>query len=332
MRKYVLIAFQTSLSICLLWILFRNDSLRDQFKKVFASSNPSWLALGLLTAITSEAFCTTRWWVMLHVLRIPIPLGRVAIFSWAGLFYSLGLPGGAGGDAFRMAYAFQMHPKRKALVSISVLADRVAGFLALALSFLVILIGNGTPFLRETSAAPVIQGAACLLGLTSALLVFWWVGSLRCIDKLWMPPTLRRLRSSTRHFTRGLKVLLGRPQGLLLGTLLSLLSLTAHFSTYFCSAKAVGTSVTWVQMCQVMCVVDVLVMLPVTFFGVGLRETLLADLLGGLHRIQAAPAVLISMGGFVMQAIVGLAGSLCIPFTTTLRAEPQPKTAPPSAP
>jgi glycosyltransferase 2 family protein len=323
MRKFVILAFQTSLSICLLW--------RDQFTKVFSSSNPSWLALGLVTAVTSETLCAIRWWIILRALRTPIPIRHVAIFSWAGLFYSLGLPGGAGGDAFRIAYACRMHPKRKALVSISVLADRVSGFLALALSFLLMLLGNGVHFLHQTSAAPVIQGAACLLSLTSALLAFWWIGSLRCIDKLWMPPSLRRLRFSTRHFTRALRVLLGRPQGILLGTLLSFLSLTAHFSTYFCSAKAVGASVTWIEMCQVMCVADVLVMLPITFFGVGLRETLLADLLGGLHRMQAAPAILISMGGFVMQATVGLAGSLCIPFTTTLHSEPPPKPSIPQA-
>ena len=71
-------------------------------------------------------------------------------------------------------------------------------------------------------------------------------------------------------------------------------------------------------------VVDTLVMLPVSLFGIGLRETVFDQLLGGLFGISLEKATLTSLGGFLLQVMVGLSGALCLPFTAgsqTLKPE-----------
>ena len=78
---------------------------------------------------------------------------------------------------------------------------------------------------------------------------------------------------------------------------------------------AFGLGLSLRDMLGVMPLVDTLTMLPVTLFGIGLRETLFEYLLGGLWNIAAGSATLASLGGFTLQAAVALLGGLLIPFT-----------------
>jgi hypothetical protein len=73
----------------------------------------------------------------------------------------------------------------------------------------------------------------------------------------------------------------------------------------------------------IMPIVETLILLPITLYGVGLRETLFEHLLGGMFHIPHGAATLTSLGGFGLQAAVGLLGGLLIPFTTpTLKFTP----------
>jgi hypothetical protein len=63
-------------------------------------------------------------------------------------------------------------------------------------------------------------------------------------------------------------------------------------------------------------IVDTLILLPVTLFGIGLREALFEQLLGGLFGVSLGAATLASLGGFGLQAAVAILGGLMIPFTT----------------
>ena len=61
-------------------------------------------------------------------------------------------------------------------------------------------------------------------------------------------------------------------------------------------------------------VVDTLVAIPITLFGIGLRETLFQELLGTIYSVPGGAAALISLGGFGLQATVSLLGGLLAPF------------------
>jgi hypothetical protein len=64
-------------------------------------------------------------------------------------------------------------------------------------------------------------------------------------------------------------------------------------------------------------VVDSLTMLPITLYGLGLREALLTVLLGRYFGIPAAAAAMVSLGGFGAQALVALSGAALLPFIRT---------------
>ncbi|MCX8494468.1 MAG: hypothetical protein ORN23_09620, partial [Chthoniobacterales bacterium] len=61
---------------------------------------------------------------------------------------------------------------------------------------------------------------------------------------------------------------------------------------------------------------DTLVAMPITLFGIGLRETLFQELLGTIYSVPGGAAALISLGGFGLQATVSILGGLLVPFTT----------------
>ena len=66
-------------------------------------------------------------------------------------------------------------------------------------------------------------------------------------------------------------------------------------------------------------VVDTLTMIPVTLYGLGLREALFTVLLGEFYGIPAGTSTLVSLGGFSAQALVALSGILFLPFVRLLR-------------
>ena len=96
---------------------------------------------------------------------------------------------------------------------------------------------------------------------------------------------------------------------------LSYAALLAHFTTYWFSVRAFGLPLSPGDIFAIMPLVDTLTILPVTLYGIGLRETLFEYLLGGLFGVAPGAATLASLGGFSLQAAVALLGGLLIPFT-----------------
>ena len=127
MRKYWPALLQGLLSAFLIYHLFNRTELRHQAAEVIRLADPAWLALGVVTALATESLCAVRWWVILRLFGTPVPLGRVFAFCGAGLFFSLGLPGAAWGDAFRILYVIRLYPRQKLRASLSVMADRLCG-------------------------------------------------------------------------------------------------------------------------------------------------------------------------------------------------------------
>jgi len=316
MRKYGFILLQVVFSLVLIGKLGTDDSLRADIFKVVNAANGRWLLAGFCMALLSEFCCAVRWWFLLRALGTPIPFKKVLLFCAAGLFFSLSLPGGAGGDAFRLLYGMQLHPRQVGRISLSILGDRLCGLVALSLAFLAAGMPSSPIVQSNTEVCSLVASAQWVLGTTGVLIFLWWLSTLQLARKLWIPDFMRRLRKKTDHLSQIFMSLVAQPRWVLAGVLASLLSLAMHFSTYFFSAKAFEVHVGWSQMLKMMPIVDTLVMLPISFSGIGVREVIFERLLGGLYNVPAAAAVLTSVCGFVLQALVAGVGAVLIPFTS----------------
>jgi hypothetical protein len=315
MRKYWLAILQGTLSLLLIWHLFSNPNLRIEASKVLSTAEPHWLILGFMTAIITESLCAVRWWFILRLFGTPVSLPRVFAFCGAGLFFSLGLPGAAGGDAFRVLYVIRLYPRSKLRVSLTVLADRLCGLVALVVAFAVVAALKHQLFEGDPHTKLILKVAGMTLGSVMVLVVLWAVFSTwRPSNKIWQP--LEPMRKLGDRLGLVFPKLASNPKLLAAAILVSFPSLACHFTTYFCSMQAFNLGLKLMEVFTVMPLVDTLILLPVTLFGIGLRETLFEQLLGGLFGVPYGAAALASLGGFGLQAAVAMLGGLMTPFTT----------------
>ncbi len=318
MKKHVLPILQGVVTIFILARLFGDAELRGQAARVFAEADWRWLGGAVLAAATSEILCATRWWIVLHAFGMPLKWRDAVAISAIGLFYSLGLPGSAGGDAMRTLYVMERFPGKKLAAAFSVLADRFCGMAALVLALGWTLVANHGILLQGELGARIVMAAAVFLAGGVVLLGLWWTTTIPALgDRMLaaMPRLGARMRQSGEIFNR----MLEHPRAMLLGAGLSGVSLAAHFGGYFFSACAFETGLTVGTVFTVMPVVDTLTMIPVALYGLGLREALFAVLFGEFFGVAAGTATLVSLGGFAAQALVALSGVLFLPFVRSPR-------------
>jgi hypothetical protein len=317
MRKYWLAVLQGLLSVILVWRIFGNSDLLFQAQNLLYHADLRWMLVGLFTALLTESICAVRWWFMLRLFGVPVSLPKVFAFCGAGLFFSLALPGSGGGDAFRILYVIQIYPNQKLKASLSVLADRLCGLVALVAIFVVTVIPHWKLFYSDPHTKFFTNIAVIMLGSVMILMLLWWMTTLPFVKKQYLP--FKRFIEKPDRLSEIFPELAKRPKLLVLGVIASALSLLAHFTTYFCSSQAFGINVSLGNILTIMPIVDTVILLPITLFGIGLREALFENLLGSLYGIDYGSAILASLGGFALQAIVALLGGLMIPLISFKR-------------
>ncbi|MBJ7390946.1 MAG: flippase-like domain-containing protein [Chthoniobacterales bacterium] len=326
LRKHWLTCLQVALSVVLLAQFFGNAEFREEMARLFLSADGRWLAAGVLSALATELLCTVRWWLMLKIFGVPVGLARTCAFSLAGLFYSFFLPGAGGGDAFRILYVMRVHPRQKLRAAMSVIADRLCGMVALVLALgLTLAKSNDLPL--DARARDIINLSAIVLAGPVVMVFLWWLTTFPAIHRHGVRLLPAKLRKPLTTLGEKFWQTVRHPREVSIAIAVSCVALTAHFTTYFFSARAFALPVTLGGIFTVMPVVDALIMLPVTFYGVGLRETVLQSLMGSMFGIPGAAATMTSLAGFGLQAMVGLLGGLLIPFTLPRLAKP-PNTHP----
>ena len=318
MRKHWLLILQVSLSVLLLLRIFGHPALRSEAVRVLGEADPVWLLGGLFTALLTEFLCAIRWWIMLRIFGVPIGFGRTCAFAGAGLFFSLGLPGSGGGDAFRILYVMRLHPARKLRAALSVLADRLCGLFALLLT-VVFPVLRQAQFAAHPESHAILVAAGTVLAVASLLVLLWWMTTWPSLHKKWIHLATAKIRPQAVRLGHIFAWMGRHPRPVLAALALSCAALLTHFTTYWLSVRAFGLPLSLGDLFAIMPLVDTLTMLPVTLYGIGLRETLFEYLLGGLFGIAPGAATLASLGGFALQATVALLGGMLIPFTAPRR-------------
>jgi uncharacterized membrane protein YbhN (UPF0104 family) len=96
-----------------------------------ALTNPAWFVPALLTAFASMAIITIRWWLLLRLEKIELPLADALKLTLVGQFWNNVLPGAVTGDFVKMYYIGRKSPDKKAEAYATVMIDRVVGLAAL---------------------------------------------------------------------------------------------------------------------------------------------------------------------------------------------------------
>ena len=261
------------------------------------SASPGWLLLAIAVVALTVALTGERWRVLLARLGWPLAHALTLRFAAIGHFFNQGLPSTIGGDAMRVWLAHREGvPVGEAVRS--VLLERLSGLatlLLLALAGLPALLERVGPGRRGIAAAILVLG-----GLAGLALAWLLVHENRVLARWRWGAQLVRLAGDAR-------VALAHGP-----TLAALLALSLASQLLLCFAVAVlarafGAPLAALDAVLIMPIVLVLLIVPISIAGWGLRESLMIVGLG-IVGVGATDALLVSMGYGLANLVVGLGG------------------------
>ena len=227
--------------------------------------------------IASLAF---RWRIFLRQQGIEIPFRTIFSLTWAGQFFNSVLPGSTGGDVVKIYQLCRLAPDRKAAAAAAVVVDRFSALVALVMLAGFALVIYPAPLNAIESHAGSMKSKFLILAAVAGIagLGAWFL--------------YRYIRASHWH-GRLQRMLIALKSSLVINPLLfaaMFISFGIHCLNFFIAflfARALGISMTYSQVMLIFPVLLLLVMLPLTVNGHGLREVILIFYFNHLHVVLA---------------------------------------------
>lgn len=245
--------------------------------------------------------------VRLHILMRPtvhdVPVPRLARINLIAHFYSLFLPSGIG---IALATWYKVTGNRLGRLQFGLVI-----FLEKALFILTTLlfVAPALAFLSDERVAEIRQPAVLL----SILLVG---ATFLAVLLLLLPPARRVLlaqpANGERHLAAmlaGFQIFLTQPRWLLLAFGMSILVQASIVLRMALLTLGTGVDLSWITLVWMLSLVFFLQNLPVSFVGIGVRESVLAYVFG-LYGQPAEAGVLVGLLFFAQMLILGTIGGI----------------------
>ena len=320
-----LIVLLAKLAVTVALVAFVLSTLKwTDIQDVLRSPRWGWL-LGALAVYAASAFGgALQWSWILRAAGISAPGREIRRLYFIGLFFNNFLPANIGGDAYKIVDLGRQE-NRATGVFCSTLLDRLIGMTALtvlAVFFLLVAAVNDIPL--PSSALLLILVTVVLVALL-ALLLSRRLGQ-------WLPGLFHKMGFSgparwLEKVTADLALFRPRVKWLNGIFLFSFLVQILRMATHLLVAYGLGLTLSVEQMVQLLVLVPMLALsliLPITINGIGLRESVAAQLLvfSGLAEPQV---VAMEMVAFLVQVVFSLQGGALLWFGRWGRGTSQPK-------
>ncbi len=271
----------------LAWLLLRSDP--SQVLHALSSlSVAAWLAAFVLY-IFSQLVSSYRWRVISTALGFGGTWTTYLGYYFVGMYFNLFLPTGVGGDFLKAMFLVRERP-RKLRATLSVLADRLFGLGAM------FLLGGGAvtiwPGLLPRRFTLVLQAAA--------------LGTLVIPFTVW---AVRKISDPGDGRFRELLLLFERPGPPAKALALSLVLQSLGMGAVALLAWDMGLSPPPQFYFAAFPLVALLVILPISFNGIGVREGGFIYFLG-LKGVGAERALTLSLAFFAVQVLASLIGGM----------------------
>lgn len=278
LKKKLSTAFKLVLTGLALYLVFRKIDT-DQLWQITKTIHWPWLIPAVLTFVLSKLFTAFRLNLYFKNIQLNISEKLNIKLYLIGMFYNLFLPGGIGGDGYKV-YLLNKHFQTpvKSLVQAALL-DRLGGLVAIVFLLLVMVlpVDLSLPFVSD-------MPWEILIGI-AALLVFpaFWL-----VQKLMFKPFLPSFWKANGWSMAG--------------------QIAQLVCAYFI-LKSLGVTGNYLAYQLVFLLSSIVAVLPLTIGGVGARELVFvyAHTYAG---IDEAIAVTFSLIFFLITAMVSLAGSM----------------------
>ncbi len=294
-RQFAFTILKAALSIGLLGFLLYRIDLQILLKQL-GRLRLEWVLIFFLCAFMAALLNAWKWGVLLRIWQIKQRYFALLEWTLVGLFFNNVLPTGFGGDLMRLyASGKTSGDARRSLAAI--FYDRLFSFVALVLLGVLALV-----FVREPM--PMLWLIYAVVG--TLLLVLFLMTSLPFLAHLTAQiPFLKRGSSwlERMQIPRGHKGRLGWALALSAG--MQILVVFAHLATL----EALGLTVPIGDLFIFIPLIFLVVALPISINGIGLRE-MLFSLLFSRSGLQQGEAVAFSLTYFGLYLLFSLVGGV----------------------
>ena len=254
----------------LLWLVLRKMNFQE-VKRILQTANPLYLLLALVTYFASMLFAASR---LLSFFRsIHLHLGRkfnMRLYM-LGLFYNLFLPGGIGGDGYKIWLLNKTYKKPAKQVFWAIFFDRLSGLWAIGLIIVALV-----AFIPQIEISRLLIYAVFIVGTGIYYAVAHYF-----------------FKEYTRHFwsAHAKAVAVQSLQVLTILCILLALNFNGKYSPYLFTFLVSSLSAIF----------------PFTVGGLGAREFVFTHFSGFFH-MNASLAVVVSLLFYLTSAIISLGG------------------------
>jgi uncharacterized protein (TIRG00374 family) len=284
--------------LLLAFVLWRVD-LTDVAAAIAATNLALFVAAALLD-LPGLIIRAIRWRLLLRAHGQEQSVAHLSHAIMVGLFFNNLLPTSFGGDGYR-ALALARPCGSLAISTATVLVDRLLGVIALvAFASVALLIGVSA----EVATGPIwilLVGVSALLALAFAMM--------HGDRAVWLNRFLpgRALKANLDRFLQALAVYRGQPRVIVAGLFWSFLLQIKVIAQFYLFGLALGLSVSIIVYALFVPIIFLLLLLPISIGGLGVREGLFAAFFStvGVDPAQAVALSWLWYGSGLIQALYG---------------------------
>lgn len=325
-RKHLGLLLKLAVSALLVWFLFR---FRDVSSSTLldAVENPDWRLLGMaiLVFLISAVAGAAQWGWILRASGLTTPGREMGRLYFVGMFFNNFLLGNVGGDAVKVI-DLGRREGQTIRVFCSTALDRLVGLCALTVMALLAFAFAAAGGLALPPITPLILALLVWSG-GLVVLLSGRISSLvsRVLGRLPWPVVGEKFAQFVTEF----RLYRRRPAWLGRVFLLALGVQALRVSTHVLIAYGLGLDLTSAHVLQLFVLIPllgILIALPISLNGLGLREVAAADLFMAAGVVSLdAQAVAVEFLAYLVQVLVSLIGGVLFlvgPARTVRKEEP----------
>lgn len=293
-----------ALSIGLMAFLFSRIPLVEVGEAI-RGTRKEWLGAALGLMLASNLLGAFQWGRLLKAAEIRIPFWKVCAYYHVGLFFNNFLPAGIGGDIARVLDASRHGPNRGTAVS-TVILDRLVGTVALAGLSLVTTL----PAIDRFHLSLVYLALVAFFAFTVVLVwAIFHPALLPAVERVLariglhaLKPHLDDLAERIRHFRDKRNMFVGL-------LMIAIVVQVARVGVHVLVARALGLSIPLAYFYLLVPLLAVIVSLPISFNGIGVREGA-GVVLFGLVGVGRTHAFSLQFTTYLVAVAVSMLGGL----------------------
>jgi len=303
-RTVLLLTAKVVVSLLLFGWLFRRVQW-SQIGPALRQADPAWIAAAAAVLIASHLLASYQWSRLLAAAGIELPFWKVAAYYHVGLFFNNFLPANVGGDFMRTLDASRTGSTRANALS-TVILDRLIGTVALG----GVAVVSTLPAIDRYHLAAAYAGVVVFFVMSVVLLrAMLEPRVLAALERVLARIGLARLSPSLDRLSGSLVEFRNRKRLLLELLSVAMVVQIMRIGVHILFARALGLHVAAAYFFLFVPLLAVIVSLPISLNGIGVREGA-GILLFGMVGLNRASAFALQFGTYLVAVGVSLIGGL----------------------